>query len=116
MTEDLNDQPSPPDPLSEPPAEPVFPASAVPDAAPESVPAPLRIAVSALSDVGCVRANNEDSFGYDEALGIFVVCDGMGGMASGEVASSRAVAAILNSFAGSDSSSDSVSARLLYAI
>jgi protein phosphatase len=79
-------------------------------------PAPIKIAVSALSDVGCVRANNEDSFGYDEGLGIFVVCDGMGGMASGEVASARAVAAIVNTFAESAASGLSVSARLLYAI
>ena len=70
-------------------AEPVEPA----------VAPPFRIAVSALSDIGCVRSNNEDFFGYDESLGIFVVCDGMGGMASGEVASSRAVAAIMKGFA-----------------
>ncbi|MGA2890388.1 MAG: PP2C family serine/threonine-protein phosphatase [Terracidiphilus sp.] len=77
---------------------------------------PLRIAVSALSDVGCVRTNNEDSFGYDGEIGIYVVCDGMGGMASGEVASSRAVAAIVNTFADSAPSSAPVSARLLHAI
>jgi protein phosphatase len=76
----------------------------------------LRIAVSALSDVGCVRTNNEDAFGYDETLGIYVVCDGMGGMASGEVASARAVAAILNSFAASAASELPVSTRLLHAI
>src|ERR1035438_4392518 len=74
---------------------------------------PLRIAVSALSDVGCVRKNNEDAFAYDESLGIFVVCDGMGGMASGEVASSHAVAAIVNSFAGSADSGASIGSRLL---
>jgi len=77
---------------------------------------PLHIAVSALSDMGCVRTNNEDSFGYDEQLGIFVVCDGMGGMASGEVASSLAVAAIVNTFAGSACSDYPVSARLLQAV
>ncbi|MGP8270947.1 MAG: PP2C family protein-serine/threonine phosphatase [Terracidiphilus sp.] len=76
----------------------------------------LRIAVSALSDVGCVRTNNEDAFGYDETLGIYVVCDGMGGMASGEIASARAVAAILNSFAASAASELPVSTRLLHAI
>jgi protein phosphatase len=76
----------------------------------------VRIAVSALSDVGCVRTDNEDAFGYEETLGIYVVCDGMGGMASGEVASSHAVAAILNSFAASAASGLPVSTRLLRAI
>jgi len=76
----------------------------------------IRIAVSALSDVGCVRTNNEDAFGYDEGLGIFVVCDGMGGMASGEVASSHAVAAMMKSFAESSAQDAPISGRLLLAI
>ena len=81
-----------------------------------TVPSAIRLAVSALSDIGCVRTNNEDFFGYDETLGIYVVCDGMGGMASGEVASSRAVAAILQNYAASASSEAAVSTRLLHAI
>jgi serine/threonine protein phosphatase PrpC len=76
----------------------------------------FRVEASALSDVGCVRANNEDFFGCDESLGIFVVCDGMGGMASGEVASSRAVSALMNSFADSASSNIPVDTRLKNAI
>jgi protein phosphatase len=76
----------------------------------------LHIAVSALSDVGCVRTNNEDAFGYDESLGIYVVCDGMGGVASGEVASAHAVAAMVKSFAASAASGAPVSTRLLAAL
>ncbi len=40
------------------------------------------------------RANNEDSFLCACERGLFVVCDGMGGQAAGEVASSNAVDAL----------------------
>jgi protein phosphatase len=58
----------------------------------------LRIDVAALTDMGCVRTNNEDGFGYDLASRIFVVCDGMGGMAAGEVASATAVKELVENF------------------
>jgi protein phosphatase len=58
----------------------------------------LKHEVVALTDVGCQRVNNEDSFGCDPDAGIFVVCDGMGGMAAGELASSIAVKALLEHF------------------
>jgi serine/threonine protein phosphatase PrpC len=77
---------------------------------------PFRVALWALSDTGCVRENNEDCFGFDESLGIYVVCDGMGGLDSGEVASSRAVAAILTNFRSTAQTDATVGSRLLMAI
>jgi protein phosphatase len=44
-----------------------------------------------LTDVGRVRKHNEDSFLNDDDLGLYVVADGLGGHAAGEVASEEAV-------------------------
>lgn len=47
-----------------------------------------------ISDVGCVRTNNEDSFLVDPDIGLFALADGMGGAQAGEVASRLAVSSV----------------------
>jgi protein phosphatase len=77
----------------------------------------LTLDFAAATDIGCRRSNNEDSFGYDAEQHIYVVCDGMGGNAAGEVASGMAVRTLIESFGAPSADGMSlVEVRLMAAI
>jgi len=55
------------------------------------VPRTVRFTCAGRTDVGVVRSGNEDAFLMVPDAGIFIVADGMGGHAAGEVASEMSV-------------------------
>lgn len=57
----------------------------------QSAQLPLRRTGYGLSDIGRKRKANEDAFFFDDRLGLYIVGDGMGGHAAGEIASQEAV-------------------------
>jgi serine/threonine protein phosphatase PrpC len=52
--------------------------------------------VYGLSDVGCVRKNNEDSFLIDPVLGLYLIADGMGGAQAVETIAESIAAELRN--------------------
>ena len=55
----------------------------------------VHYSAAAATDRGRKRPTNEDAYGFSVEHGVFIVCDGMGGAAAGEIASSLAVDEVL---------------------
>jgi serine/threonine protein phosphatase PrpC len=62
----------------------------------------LRVDAAASSDCGLHRGQNEDRYALYPDLGLFVVADGMGGAAAGEVAAGLAVTHVSHLFVHDD--------------
>ncbi|HRP07043.1 MAG TPA: Stp1/IreP family PP2C-type Ser/Thr phosphatase [Gemmatimonadales bacterium] len=58
----------------------------------------MRFSWAARTDVGVVRSGNEDTYLMADDRGLFVVADGMGGHAAGEVASEMAARLVAESY------------------
>ncbi len=77
------------------------------------MPTSVHFTSAGRTDVGVVRSSNEDSLLIKPEAGVFIVADGMGGHAAGEVASEMAVQTVGTALAGVVGRDDDAAADIL---
>ncbi len=77
------------------------------------MPRTVRFTCAGRTDVGVVRSGNEDAFLMVPNDGVFIVADGMGGHAAGEVASEMAVQIVGRSLKGLIGRADAEAAEVI---
>jgi protein phosphatase len=77
------------------------------------LPESVQYTCAGRTDVGIIRSGNEDNFLMKPEQGVFVVADGMGGHAAGEVASEMAVETIVSQLVGVVGRNDADAAHMM---